>query len=180
MIDHPDLKRLWALQKRLEAELGQESTSLFYNVGLSLEKEPYWYEVTPKNATPFAHTGGDGDHFSLMHIRGFIVPESPVIMTIPTDFFNDNPNIIVGENFKDFLALGCDVGYFGLFGFVERFEEFCQEVESRQAPSEYWDEIHRHCLHAIVTEFQLQPWTNVREKFIELQLKYKHRLVVEF
>ena len=175
MTTHSDLKQLWELARRLASELEEEPEGVFDPIGLILEEEPFYYDVTPKNAIPFAHTGGDGDHFSLLCIDGYVAKESPVIMTIPTNF-DGHPNIILGENLLDFLSLGCETGYFEMFGFSERLEEYCKRVEKG---SVQFDAKQQYLLKRLNDAFQLEPWSNVRSKFTELQVKYGRDLIVE-
>ncbi|HUG19268.1 MAG TPA: hypothetical protein VMM56_09845, partial [Planctomycetaceae bacterium] len=70
----------------------------------------YW--CTPINSIAFGWTGGDGVHFSFLLSGNKVDESSPVIMTVPAN--SSLPNIIVAENFAEFLRLGLNHGFFGL------------------------------------------------------------------
>ena len=79
-------------------------------VGLHLDDSPAVYGDTPTNCAPFAYTGGDGCHFSLLQTESVDSSDSPVVLTVPCS----PANLIVGSNLWEFLSLGCHRGYFGL------------------------------------------------------------------
>ena len=72
------------------------------------------YESTPSNVWTFASTGGDGVHFSLLDLGEGPTESSPVVMTVPMAFGDREPNWVLGESLRDFLALGRGIGYFSL------------------------------------------------------------------
>lgn len=71
------------------------------------------YDCTPLNTLVFAHTGGEGVHYSLLKISGSI---QPIVMTVPMNFGNSlkGYNRILGENLNEFLSLGYYNGWFSL------------------------------------------------------------------
>jgi hypothetical protein len=76
------LDRLWALAKKVGRKSGKPARQVFNPIGLILV-EPLakdWHDCTPINASSFAHTGGDGVHYSLLHLNGQISDNSPVVM----------------------------------------------------------------------------------------------------
>src|SRR5688572_19385617 len=101
------LHHLWNLAVQQAQESGELPNHVFGAIGLYLV-DPRTFPVffpTPKNATVFARTGGDGVHYSLLHLDNEATDLSPVVMTVP--FFGTSPNVIVGETFLEFLCLGC-------------------------------------------------------------------------
>jgi hypothetical protein len=71
------------------------------------------YVDTPVNTTIFAHTGGDGCHFSHLNLNQNV---DLFILTVPM-LRSNNPrdsNIILSCNFDNFLSLGYNNGWFGL------------------------------------------------------------------
>jgi hypothetical protein len=142
----------------------------FDPIGLILQippkSEEYW--CTPRNAVTFARTGGGGTHFSLIAIPNVLRAHQPVVMTVP---MSDDPNVIVGENLRDFLALGCRAGYFGLEGLVHQPDEKVAELERAQYDDDAEDRAMR-MLQVIETTFGLQPWANPKKRLAELKLRF--------
>src|SRR5262245_63700807 len=101
-----DWLRLW----RLAASTGDEPEYAFERIGLLLEDPEApgdWdYDATPVGAVPFAWTGGDGVHFSVL------ADGSAVVMTVPKSL--GDTNHVLAESLTEFLALGCRTGYFSL------------------------------------------------------------------
>src|SRR5262245_47987988 len=100
----------------------------FDPIGLILQIPPKRDEdwCTPLNALTFARTGGDGTHYSLISIPNTPRAELAVVMTVP---MSDAPNVVVGETLRDFSALGCRFGYFGLEGLVHQPDKTIGELE---------------------------------------------------
>jgi hypothetical protein len=97
---------------RRDRRASEDWCDYFEPAGLILQipqRSAYW--CTPLNALTFARTGGDGTHYSLVTAPGTDLAHRPVVMTVP---MSDDPNVIVGEDLRDFLALGCRFGYLGL------------------------------------------------------------------
>ena len=110
--EHMTFEHLWSLACQESRRLGQQPHSVFGNIGLRLEppKSPWQYYCTPRNVRTFASTGRDGVHYSLLACQELTY--SPVVMTVPMNF--DNNNMIVGETLHEFLCLGSRVGYAAL------------------------------------------------------------------
>ena len=93
---------------------------VFAPVGLILPKrgsesrfaEKCAYDCTPFNTVPFAHTGVDGTHFSLLSESIEDAGDHPVVMTRPMSFGAEN--LIVGDSIWEFLSLGYHIGYFDI------------------------------------------------------------------
>jgi hypothetical protein len=143
------------------------------------------YTCTPENSRSFAHTGGEGVHFSFLGELDEIDDASPVIVTIPMAF--DHPNFIVGENLYDFLCFGIHRGFFALEQLGYNFEEtFTAYTNPMWQPS-----VHRHdwvgltvddhtlnLLRLLIERFGLVPWKNAKIKFEQLQEAYLGKLRV--
>ena len=65
------------------------------------------YSAAPENSLSFASTGGDGVHFNFLRQADQPPISWPVVMTVPMSF--DRPNLVVGSDLRDFLALGMSV-----------------------------------------------------------------------
>jgi hypothetical protein len=148
----------------------------FDPIGLILQippkREDYW--CTPLNALTFARTGGDGTHYSLVSLPNSPRSAQPVVMTVP---MSDTPNVIVGENLREFLALGCRYGYFALEGLVHSRAETISELKRRK----YHEERTTHeirMLRLIERTFRLKPWTDPRKRLAELKRRFLKRLEV--
>ncbi len=128
--------------------------------------EPSGYDATPACCRPFAWTGGDGVHFSLADLSGSI---APVVMTVPMNF--DAPNLVIGRDFRDFLALGLYSGYFGLEQLVyNRKAAIAGLAEFEHAGPD------RECLEDIRKAFGVVPWSDVRARLDSLQTEYNDAL----
>ena len=144
-------------------------SAYFEPAGLILqipERLAYW--CTPLNALTFARTGGDGTHYSLVRVPGIDPAQRPVVMTVP---MSDDPNVIVGENLRDFLALGCRFGYFGLEGLVHQRAQTIAEL-ARARYAEGAREQQLRLLQILETAFDLKPWPKPTTHLAELKLRY--------
>lgn len=157
MIDNPDLDLLSnLLENHPEAS---EPLGLF----LTPELKPSGYDTTPTCCRTLAWTGGDGVHFSLAELGEV---GTPVVMTVPMNF--DAPNLLIGNDLRDFLALGLRTGYFGLEELVYDPEVAISRLSSGfdiQGPA-------LAALEDIQEAFGLVPWTNVRSRLDVLQARY--------
>ena len=93
-------------------------------------------------------------------------------MTLPSA---DTSNIVVGENFKDFLSLGLRIGFFELEQIEYQPEEYLEILDS-QNYSENLGVEEIALLKSIEKEFDLKPWVNHEKKLSELQDKYLSKL----
>ena len=91
----PLLNQLHEVDARATAKFGRQYGTVFDGLQLSETLENYGYFCTPVNSSTFASTGGDGVHFSLVHINGKATDDSPVVMTCPMGV---KFNMIVGSN----------------------------------------------------------------------------------
>ena len=168
-MNHPlnsTLRQLWHLAGGDPNDPDADWNDMFEPVGLILLAPPrkYGYWCTPLNSLTFATTGGDGDHYGLLAVAGEFTEFSPVVMTVP---MCDTPNIIVGANLREFLALGCRYGYFGLGGLAHDRSAMLQELEFARYDPES-DSGERALLQLITTTFRLKPWTNPGQRLEEL------------
>jgi len=166
---HRSWTRLYELARRLVPSVECDSAdAVFLPIGLRLD-DPAGpvivsdYAATPAGAIPFASTGGDGVHFS-------IVPTAdawPVVMTAPMAF--TTPNHVVGGDLLEFLALGCRVGYFSLERLAYSWgrQDLINMLQTTTEPVP--DPHEQSLLEALTTEFDLEPWHDVETRLAELQ-----------
>lgn len=160
----PTWDDLWSLAEAAVLDDADEPCYVFEDIGLILEPPlrplPVTYDATPDDAVTFASTGGDGVHFSACQgAHGAII-----VMTVPMQFAR--PNIVVGRTMREFLALGCISGYFGLEQLAYDFASASRALVAHPTPggSEsggHLDLLRRH--------FQLAPWPDPRSRLDDLQ-----------
>jgi hypothetical protein len=163
-----DWGRLWQLAERLAAGTGFSAAGALESIGLIL-MEPsdlaptYGYECSPVGSAVFATTGGDGVHFSLLPLPALGL--APVVMTVPMEF--DRPNIVVGGDLREFLALGCTTGYVILeqLAYADGRAEMISTLQHHQPPPDPLDPALRAPL---IEEFDLQPWPDVEGRLADL------------
>jgi hypothetical protein len=130
--------------------------------------KPSGYDATPACCRTFAWTGGDGVHFSFADLGEM---GTPVVMTVPMNF--DAPNMVIGSELRDFLALGLRTGYFMLEQLVYNSEAALAQLTGgiNQASAV------RAALEDIRETFALVPWTDVQTRLDTLQVKYARALI---
>lgn len=99
---------------------------------IPVNDETFRYSSSPINTKIFAHTGGDGVHYSILEISEKI---QPVVMTVPMaagDSMEDY-NVIIGENLNEFLSIGFYNGWFPI-------EQLCYDNEKERAIDFYEQE----------------------------------------
>ncbi len=157
-----DWVRLWRLAQRVEAA-GEH----LIDIGLGVvdpagPPRDGGYRTSPVNATMLARTGGDGVHFSLL-------PTGPVVMTVPMAF--DAPNHVVGGDLVEFLALGCQVGYYRLDALAYSWGRpgiITTLRDARLAPGDDGAVL----LGALIDEFGLRPWPDPGARLAELDARH--------
>jgi hypothetical protein len=133
------------------------------------------YLETPTNSVRFAHTGGNGVHFSFLLPETESWSQSPVVMTCPA---NAPPNVIVGKNLTEFLCLGLRTGFFmleRLCGYVEEFNAghpFVRDYLEPDRLAEWVDPKDAMALRKLAKEFGLNPWKSPGERLEELQSRH--------
>jgi len=139
-------------------------------VGLILLAPPRYfaYWCTPVNSLTFAHTGGDGCHFGLLWGVGGFTEASPVVMTVPD---SDAPNMVVGGDLLEFLALGCRHGYFGLNGLVQDRGATLEALGRRDYDVEASPE-QRDLLELLASVFDLEPWNDPETRLKHLDQEF--------
>ncbi len=180
------LERLPTLQK-LHGVRGSAKSEFFMGlgtIGLNLTDLVYGgYWCTPRNSVTFAHTGGDGTHFSYVILDNELDDDSPIVMSCPAN--SEDSCTIVGENLRDFLCLGFHCGYsvleqlsYSPSSFDILKDPFDDEADE-DADSEFTDEFNG-CLQHVISEFSLQPWDNWRSKLKALKQQYFDSLLMPF
>lgn len=164
------LDKLWSLSGIERSSFSESKNMYFDPVGLILFKDiknmGYW--CTPENTVTFAMTGGDGVHFGFLFGPERSADDSPIVMTLPCA---DTSNIIIAENFLEFLSLGCRRGYFELEQIEYRPEEHLAFLDDHKYSSEM-EENEIALLKQIESAFSLRPWSNHSARLAELKLKY--------
>jgi hypothetical protein len=178
----PEHKQFQQLLDIATEETGEYGNYTFEPVGLILLPThiPDDDFCTLPDTMPFAETGTDGVHFRFLAIDGKYSDLSPVIMTVPNcgDYL---PNIVVGEDLREFLALGCKVGYFLLDELMAIDEPaytttaFLKELELQKFNADFEQE-EKDLLLTITSTFNLTPWRNPLVRLKELRLKYSNYL----
>ncbi|NHI92390.1 MAG: hypothetical protein EAX96_07785 [Candidatus Lokiarchaeota archaeon] len=159
--------------------LEQASNFIFDPIGLILMHplKTEEYESTPRNSSAFARTGGDGVHFSLLHLDGQIIEKSPVVMTVPDNYGEEN--LIVGSSLYEFLCLGSRTGYFLLEGltYSDRRKETLEYLEHPEALVKEDSQVlnkenikrSQYLLQLLRDSLSLHPWRNIENRLSELQ-----------
>ncbi|HET9394735.1 MAG TPA: hypothetical protein VFO36_01665 [Nitrospiraceae bacterium] len=170
------LRQLWALAGSDPLDAKNDWNEAFEPVGLILFAPPrnagYW--CTPVNSLSFATTGGDGVHYSLLATEGGFTDLSPVVMTVP---MCDTPNVIVGGNLKEFLALGCRFGYFSLEQLIYHPERTLAELEAQHFDPELRP-VERALLQRISAHFSVAPWSHPQHRLEELRSQHSGSIVL--
>jgi Ankyrin repeats (3 copies) len=185
---HQLLNKLYRFDKKIKAHTREPEIATLDDIGFQLIRplKSWTYQATPLNSSTFAHTGGDGDHFSFLHRDGKVTEESPVVMTVPMMF--DEPNRIVGANLHEFLSLGCVVGYDAVTGLVYDFEgtvgslfdydKYVAESFSEEPTPEDLRDLatQKRLLDLLSKEFDLAPWPNPKKRLRELNKQWLSNL----
>jgi hypothetical protein len=170
------LRQLWKLAGADPLGVGSDWIGAFEPIGLILLSPPrnrgYW--CTPVNSLAFATTGGDGVHYSLLSVEGDITDFSPIVMTVP---MCDTPNVIVGANLREFLALGCRFGYFSLEQLVYQPERTLEALNTQRFDPEAGG-TERALLHKISSHFSVTPWADPRQRLRDLAALHGDALVL--
>jgi hypothetical protein len=163
-------KQLWAIANRESQRIGETPDDIFLPVGLRLEipVKPWEYYCTPTNVRTFASTGCDGVHYSFLELSSS--SELPIVMTVPANYGNPNPNVIISENLYEFLCLGSKASYIGLeeLSYENGELSFLKSVDY----AEFLSNEQIDFLDILISEFSLHPWSVLEERISCLQSKY--------
>jgi hypothetical protein len=181
-VDHPLLGRLRQLDKEAARRFPRPRHfdpglgSLGLILDRQLDQSRYSYS-TPLNCRTFAHTGGEGVHFSFLVEDGLVREGSPVVVTIPAV---GGQNFAVGENLFDFLCLGVHRGYFALEQLAYHLELTLEVFTNPDwQPTESWHgsvgfvtgRESKRVLAFLTSELGLRPWPSP-DRFTALQERY--------
>ena len=179
------LEKLWSIADKESEKTKRKFSLVFDPIGLILMRplENMGYESTPINSLTFAHTGGDGVHYSIVTLEGNVSEASPVVMTVPMNY--PKVNLVVGENLHEFLCLGDQLGYFFLEQLVYNEAE---TIERLLHPKEFINKEYginpsgafspdsfrekERLLSILRKEFELKSWSNLKSRLDELQNKF--------
>jgi hypothetical protein len=142
------------------------------NVGFYMTDEliDEWYDSSPLNCLAFASTGGDGVHFSIF--KGIDTDSSPVVMTVPMNFGEEN--LVIAQTLLEFLCLGCRFGFFDLEQLSYNFESTTQKIEATNRTEAQNPE-----LRELTEMFYLKPIKDVSKYIRETNSKYFDQLELE-
>lgn len=162
---------LWDFARREGVRLQQAPEGALDPIGLRVRnpRSRPWvrYDSTPTNSVTFASTGGDGVHFGIVSAGG----AGPIVMTVPMNW--DRANLIVGAHLVEFLALGCESGYFVLEQLTYRLSEAARDIEAGALrPVEEGEEL----LARLRATFDVHPWRSVEPRLRELQDEFASTL----
>ncbi len=169
------LNKIWDITGSKRDSFDDSENYFFDPIGLILLKklECWGYWCTPTNTISFATTGGDGVHFGFLCANdGKPSDDSPIVMTLPSA---DTSNIIVGENFKEFLNLACRIGFFELEQIEYQPEIYLPLLDSHKYIEDISQE-EKSMLENLEKTFKLKPWLNHGSRLIELKDKYFNKL----
>ncbi|MBD2090063.1 hypothetical protein H6F67_09380 [Microcoleus sp. FACHB-1515] len=171
-----NFEQLWAIANREAQPISETFNEAFVSIGLRLEipTKPKGYYCTPLNVKTFAGTGCDGVHFSFLEMDDRPLSNSPVIMTVPTNFHGQQ-NVIIGENLYDFLCLGCRAGYSVLEEFSWSNGQL-EPIRSNQY-ADYLDQQQINLIEILNQELSLEPWSSLEDKIISLNSTYLSHLI---
>jgi len=175
------LDQLWAIAHQQTRSTTIPACDAFLSIGLRLHnaKKPWQYYCTPQNVRTFASTGQDGVHYSFLQLSASAPPlsESPVVMTVPMNF--DNQNIVVAENLYEFLCLGARTGYANLEVLADESRVESDEAIGALARDEFVRSLSKPQqlrLQILNDAFGLSPLTNLSDRMRTLQAPYLDRL----
>ncbi len=196
MADHPliSVSDLLSFSELLADTYHCAADQVFDPVGLILPKRgsevkfavECAYDCTPINSVPFAHTGVDGTHFSLLNESIGDTGEHPVVMTRPTSFGDEN--LIVGDSIWEFLSLGYHIGYMEIeslhLGFPgntnieQAFAATVGLVTSNYGPPPFYKDDPKASarLSDLRVRFALSPWKDVYGHLEQLNATYLPQL----
>lgn len=157
-----------------------EGLDLFH-VGLRLfetlgsPEEDGYDSCTPTNSRVFGQTGCGGTHFSFLTDTGMVNEQTPVIVTLPS---NLGRSVIVGENFHDFLCLGCLRGFYGIEHIDSSLRRNFNMIDfvPTEEDAGYGFETNPEkeaILMYLRTELNLKPWSDVDNHFQDLQTRFE-------
>jgi hypothetical protein len=163
-------EQLWAIANREAQRIGEMPNDVFLPIGLRLDipAKPWDYYCTPTNVKTFASTGCNGIHYSFLESSS--LSELPVVMTVPANYSNPNPNVIISENLHEFLCLGSKASYIGLEELSYENGELNFLKSSGYA--EFLSNEQIDLLNVLSSEFSLRPWSILEERINYLQSKY--------
>jgi hypothetical protein len=173
------LDQLWTLAQREAAKQEKQTKPdyVFSDIGLELSYPPIrgdsanLYYSTPINCSVFGWTGGDAVHFSLLHINDQFNDLSPVVMTVPMNFGSET-NWVMGATLTEFLALGCQYGFWQLEQIAYQRSKYPDPAQRHSAALDAGDEEGKPLYDIIRAEFALEKWGDLTARLDELEQMY--------
>lgn len=161
---------LWEFAKQCSDVDGSDWETVLDPIGLLYDGDYTRYDATPTNCEFFATTGGDGTHFVLLD-----APSHPVVMVVPMAF--ERAHVVVGDNLREFLCLGCGCGYFGLeqlaYDWIGTIEWIKNTDSATQGSAK------SKLLHALRKHFGLEPIPDPLKRLNELRREHRTKIIVD-
>ena len=132
--------------------------------------EHFGYFCTPKNSKTFAATGGDGVHFGFVDGLNNRGTPGPIVMTVP---MSDVNNVIIAEDFQEFLSLGYHVGWFALEQIVYDLD---YAIDYHSNADEDMSSEELQFLEMLKTDLPIKHIPLTRERLDQLKQDYFGRL----
>lgn len=169
-----DIQDYWRVHDQIKARYGKHSYKHIDYCGLvpirPMKREEYG--CTPHNTLSFATTAGDGVHFGFMGDPATDINDGPVVMTVP---MAKNNNIIVAESFAEFLAIGIQIGWFGLEQLAYDLDSTISDYEQ---PDPDMSSEARLFLEMIQQEMPIAFTPLSKIRLAELHDRYFHQLII--
>jgi hypothetical protein len=112
------------------------------------------YDDTPAHAEVFFRSGVDGVHWSAM--AAAVASGQVVVMTVPGAL---QPNLILGESLEEFLALGCQLGFWNLAALGHDLKP--DRIKPQEATA-------LRILTEMAQGLSLEPWPDIPARLAEL------------
>ncbi len=143
--------------------------------------EPYSvsnYSSTPINAIPFATTGGNGTHFSILRLSECVCP---IIITCPMNCGNSpsEDNIIIAENLKEFLSIGYYNGWFSLEQLFYNKSGTIEYFKSEDKSSDFINSGAKSLINIINAHYNLSHGPLSENRLNELKTMYESILIFQ-
>lgn len=161
---------LWDFAKMLASENDSDWETVLDPIGLLYSGDFAHYDATPTNGEVFATTGGDGTHFVLLD-----APGNPVVMVVPMAF--ERAHVIVGDNLREFLCLGCKCGYFGLEQLAYDWVGTIEWIKDPDATTQ--GQTKGKVLHGFRQHFNLEPLPDPHKRLNELRHEHRAKIIVD-
>ncbi|WP_254513197.1 hypothetical protein [Anatilimnocola floriformis] len=189
-VDLPLFDELWKLDGEIKQQFASKRNNGIEALGVTFRNPDQLthggYSCTPTNTVAFASTGGDGVHFSFLVRDDRVGVNSPVVLTAPSNFGNEN--CILAENFRTFLRMGLRRGYFAMeqlsYSPTEALHvygtpDWKPSSKSDHSKGYVLDDREVRVLQFVAKRLQLEPFSCTPEDFQAMQDRYMQVLKIQ-